>query len=698
MQQLTGRDDNRRSSTGTRPAKRGRKAQIQIVDGWRGSWGQIGADEFVLTDSPALAPLADAPDAGTFALFVSGDRVETVCDLGGDRKDALERVFEAAASEGGSKPFGTPHLAGARVATTVPPRGERVITFVLAWHFPRTGWDDLPLPDADRLRRRYITQFDDAEGVARHLAERLDAEVGITRLWRTTWYDSTLPYWLLDRTMANTSTLATTTCLWLTDAAKTLDRFYGWEGTYCCAGTCQHVWQYAQAVGRLFPGLERNVREVVDFGLAWHENGAIDYRAEAHTIVAHDGLAGTILRAWREYTMSADDAYLKRIWPRVRRSVEFLIAEDKNDDGLLEGAQYNTLDAAWFGPMAWISSLYLAALRAGEAMAKEMGDQAFATRCARIVERGQRSLVEKLFNGEWFIHLQDPAHPEANGTNDGCHIDQVFGQATAWQVGLPRVVPEKECVSALQSLYRYSFTPDIGPYRAAFDKTLPGGRWYAMPGEGGLLMCTWPPHKAKDGAAKGRGKGNDAWAAGYFVECMSGFEHQVAAHMIWEGMVDEGLAVERMIHDRYHAAKRNPWNEVECSDHYSRAMASYGVFVAICGFECVGPHGHVGFAPRLTPEQFRAPFVLPEGWGTFEQTIGHDSLRATLLLRYGQATLRTVALELPAGRTAKGAVASVTGQPVVATVAQAGRRVTITLARATTIPAEGRLEVIVPFA
>ena len=42
----------------------------------------------------------------------------------------------------------------------------------------------------------------------------------------------------------------------------------------------------------------------------------------------------------------------------------------------------------------------------------------------------------------------------------------------------------------------------------------------------------------------------------------------------------EGLAVERMLHDRYHAARRNPWNEVECGDHYARSMASYGVFLA----------------------------------------------------------------------------------------------------------------------
>ena len=80
-------------------------------------------------------------------------------------------------------------------------------------------------------------------------------------------------------------------------------------------------------------------------------------------------------------------------------------------------------------------------------------------------------------------------------------------------------------------------------------------------------------------------------------------------------MVQEGLAITAQIHDRYHASRRNPWNEVECGDHYARAMASYGVFLAACGFEYHGPKGHLGFAPRLTPEDFRAAFTTAGGLG-----------------------------------------------------------------------------------
>ena len=101
------------------------------------------------------------------------------------------------------------------------------------------------------------------------------------------------------------------------------------------------------------------------------------------------------------------------------------------------------------------------------------------------------------------------------------------------------------------------------------------------------------------------------------------------------------LAVERAIHDRYHPAKRNPWNEVECGDHYARAMASYGVFLAACGFEVHGPKGHLAFAPRVNPGDFRAAFVAPEGWGSYAQERKPDAQRHRLELKRGRLRLRT---------------------------------------------------------
>jgi non-lysosomal glucosylceramidase len=124
------------------------------------------------------------------------------------------------------------------------------------------------------------------------------------------------------------------------------------------------------------------------------------------------------------------------------------------------------------------------------------------------------------------------------------------------------------------------------------------------------------------------------WQYGYFNECMSGFEHQAASHMIAEGLVTEGLAVTRAIHERYHAQRRNPYNEIECSDHYARAMASYGSFIALCGFTYHGPHGELSLDPKLAGD-FRVPFTTAEGWGTLES----KEEVTTVQLRWGRLRL-----------------------------------------------------------
>jgi hypothetical protein len=328
----------------------------------------------------------------------------------------------------------------------------------------------------------------------------------------------------------------------------------------------------------------------------------------------------------------------------------------------------NTLDQPWYGKISWLSSLYVAALRAGEAMARLMGEEALSKRMRTIADAGGRNISDNLFNGEYFVQLPDPSHRKTVGSYDGCEIDQVFGQSWALAVGLGRVLDEAKVKTALASLWKYNFTPDVGPFRAAHER----GRWYAMAGEAGLLMCSWP-----------RGEGARV-AAGfdyYFNECMTGFEYQAAGHMIWEGMVEQGLAIARAIHDRYHPSKRNPWNEVECGDHYARAMAVYGVYLAACGYEYDGPAGILGFAPRLTPDNFRAAFTAAQGWGTFEQKREGAGQCATVVIKWGKLSVRKLKLESISGNAAgQSARVWLDGKPVDAVLSQDNRAIEIAFA------------------
>ncbi len=613
---------------------------------------------------------------GLTTLLCSAEKSETLAELPDFGTMSLSLLGEPADQAGpdASAPF-TGKLSGALGRKLqLAPGATATVTFMLAWHFPNLSLHDT----FKNCGRHYATKFDSASAVADYIANNFTRLAAQTKLWRDTWYDSTLPFWFLDRTFLNASILATSTCYRFTNG-----RFYGWEGVGDCAGTCGHVYYYGQAIARLFPDLERDVRERVDFGLAQQPDGAIHFRGEFNDIPAVDAQAGYVLRALREHQMSADAAFLKRNWPKIKLAAQWLIAKDANNDGLIESNQHNTLDTDWYGKVAWLSGLYLAALLAAAAMADETGDADFAAQCRNIFEIGRKNFVAQLFDGEYFINRVDPKHLDAINSGTGCEIDQVLGQSWAFQVGLPRVLPEKETVSALKSLWRYNFSPDVGPYREKYKP----GRWYALAGEAGLLMCSFP--RRDWDYAQAKGKGPD-WATGYFNECMNGFEHQVAGHMIREGMLLEGLAIERAVHDRYHASRRNPWNEVECGDHYARSMASYGVFLAACGFEYHGPKMHIGFAPKLSPENFKGAFTSAEGWGSFSQKLENGKLQAEIAVRWGKLKVKTIALEGAKGNTIH---VSRAAETLPATLAREGKRVLITLAQPVEIAAEQSLKI-----
>ena len=309
-------------------------------------------------------------------------------------------------------------------------------------------------------------------------------------------------------------------------------------------------------------------------------------------------------------------------------------------------------------------------------MATELGDAAFATTCRRIFEAGRDNSVRELFNGEYFVQRVDlKQHPDWQ-YGDGCLADQLFGQGWAHQVGLGYLYPPHTVASALRSIWKYSWAPDVGPQNKAHDPE----RWFAYPGEAGLFECTWP-----------RSRHLGPRSTEYRDEVWTGTEYQVAGHMAWEGLLTEALAVCRGVHERYHPSRHNPWNEIECGDHYARSMASWSVLIGLSGFEYHGPKGHIGFAPRLAPEHFRSAFTAAEGWGTLSQSRTGRTQTSEVAVRWGRLRLVSLSLELPARARLAGTTVTMAGRPIAASAAQDGRRVTLSLDRETVVNAGSSL-------
>ncbi len=616
--------------------------------------------------------IEEKPDFGTMCIAALDRKAIAHNDL---NPKSATTCFDQNESDKINKPIQEPLIGGVQTNLNVSPNAVQQANFVISWNFPNLKIS----PSIKDTGRFYQNNYANALEVVKYIQTNFDRLSSTSKLWKETWQESTLPQWFLERTFLNINTLATTNCHRFNSG-----RFWAWEGVGACAGTCTHVWQYAQAMGRIFPALERDCRERSELGIAMQDNGGIIFRAEMESRPAIDGQAGTVLRCYREHQMSADDTFLKRNWTKIRKATQFIIDQDKNGDGMEDTPMENTLDAVWDGEIAWIVGLCISGVKAAEEMAIEAGDSEFAKICADYVKKGSKNMDKYLFNGEYYIHRPDKVKGrEKLGSYNTCHIDQVLGQAWAYQVGLGRIQDKNKTLSALQSLWKYNFTPDVGPY-IAVNK---GGRPYALPGEGGMIMNTNPKNEPKPYGE------SVTWQMGYFHECMSGFEYQVAAHMIAEGMTDEGMVMIRAIHDRYHAAKRNPFNEVECSDHYARAMASYGAFITACGFEYHGPKGYMRFAPKWDAENFKAPFTAAEGWGTYSQLQTKGKMVCGLDVKYGQVELKNFSVDAHKGVSYKSATVTISGKPVVAKVSQNGQKVMVSFAERITVNTRQKLEI-----
>ncbi|MEZ5966255.1 MAG: GH116 family glycosyl hydrolase [Planctomycetota bacterium] len=623
-------------------ALRGKRAHLEIVDDATGAWGHVNVDQIVFAGAPPeVEPLGRHPQWGDVALSAHGDAASACAHLGD--ADAVLAALHASARLAGPAlagfPLGSPGLGAVAQTVALAAGARATLTFTLTWCFPHrhqdaaggVGSGAMVGADGQRVGNMYANWFRSALDVARHFAAHGERLVQGTFAFRDALYDTTLPYWFVQRVSAPLANLATETCQWWQDG-----RFWAFEGVGCCHGTCGHVWNYAQGLARLFPELERTVRERQDLAPEAgfdEKTGAVRFRGHpSWRLWAGDAQAGTVLKCYREHLVSADDAFLHRVWPHLKRVLDFLIEQDPDADGLIEGRQHNTYDIDFFGANTMVGSLYLAALRAGAAMSEILGDTRYAARLRAIAARGADASMQRLWNGEWFVQDVDLAQHGKDQYEDGCLSDQLFGQSWAHQLDLGFLYPESAVRSAMRAIWRHNWAPDVGPPNAAHKPE----RAFARPGEAGLLLCTWP--KGDHPGDKGVRYRDEVW---------TGIEYQVAAEMLYEGMVQEGLAVVRAVHDRYDGSKHNPWNEIECGDHYARALASWGCLLGVSGFAYDGPAGRIGFAPRLGAGDFRAFFSAAEGFGTFSQRLETGALAARIGVRHGSLRLTQVDLSPP---------------------------------------------------
>ncbi|HON73476.1 MAG TPA: GH116 family glycosyl hydrolase, partial [bacterium] len=320
------------------------------------------------------------------------------------------------------------------------------------------------------MKTYYSTRFDNSWDVAGYTVNNLSRLESETKKFRNALFSGTLPGYVLDAVSSQISTIRTNTCFRTEDGY-----FFGFEGCSdnegCCPMNCTHVWNYEQTLAYLFPDLEMGMREV-EFLYNTDETGKMSFRTMLPLgscrwgfKPAADGQMGSIMRAYREWKLSGDDEFLKRLWGNIKKALEFAWTTwDIDKDGVMEGEQHNTYDIEFYGPNSMTGLLYLGALKTCAEIAEKLGEGENAREYLKIFENGRKLLAEELFNGEYLIQKYDRGKDYKYQYGDGCLSDQLLGQWLADTIGLGDLIPGEYIEKTLESIFKYNWRDDLSEH------------------------------------------------------------------------------------------------------------------------------------------------------------------------------------------------------------------------------------------
>ncbi len=533
-----------------------------------------------------------------------------------------------------------PSIGSVVSSRTAAPGEEIFFEFVLSWYYPYRNkyWEGYEEYNSDCCndsccctgeeyeRNYYATLFRDAWDAGGYLIQNLERLEKATKdFHRALHRETTLPPYIIDAVSANMTVMRSPTCFRIEDGTLA-----GWEGCHdnagCCPGTCTHVWNYAQTMAFLFPTLEQSVRKV-EFLLETNEEGSMAFRSDQvfgrprwEFVPAADGQMGTIMRLYREWKLSGDDDFLKELWDKAKQAMDFAFTYwDSDGDFVLDSEQHNTYDIEFYGPNSLVNSMFFGALKAMAEMAEYLGEGHVAEKYRRALKEGSRKMDEMLWDPSagYYVQVIEDVNKYKYQYGKGCLSDQLLGQFLAHICGLGYILPEEHVRQAVKSIFEHNFQHGMSEIQSV-------QRTYALNDEHGLLLCSWPHG------------GRPKLPFIYSDEVWTGIEYQVAATLIYEGFVDEGLTIVKAVRDRHDGYRRNPWNEVECGHHYARSMASYGLLTALSGFKYDMCKGELTFDPRINKDNFSAFFCTGKAWGIYRQVRNEDGqLERKLEILYG---------------------------------------------------------------
>jgi uncharacterized protein (DUF608 family) len=455
--------------------------------------------------------------------------------------------------------------------------------FVYAWYFPNRHNEPMT-----RIEGNYYANFfrSSAE-VAAYGALNGPALRRESRAFQDGLYATTADRFVIDQINSHLNTFVTSG--WLDRAGH----FGILEGMFpdasCCGVATVDVSVYGSIpVIALFPELQKST-------MRSHRDGQLPNGLVLHSLYKNfdtasmgrsevtdrlDLPAQYAVLVMRDYFWSDDPAFLKDMWPSVKKAISYVLAErDKNGDGQpdMEGIMSSYDNFPMYGLASYIQSQWLAALAAASEGAAVLGDRAAETQYRALAAKGKALFNEALWNGRYFRLYRCDEGPHA-GADEGCLTDQLAGQWLCDLLGLDGVSDRGRIRTALGTILEMSYRPDFG-----------------------LRNCSWP------GDLHWHDVPRDIWVD-QANTCWSGVELAFASFLLYQGLVPEAMNVIRSVDERYRGAGLY-FNHQECGGHYYRPMSAWAILNGMLGLSRKGET--LSFAPVLPQREFTVFFALP---------------------------------------------------------------------------------------
>lgn len=179
-----------------------------------------------------------------------------------------------------------------------------------------------------------------------------------------------------------------------------------------------------------------------------------------------------VLQVYRDFVVTGDKKFAEAVWPSVYMAIAFMDQFDKDGDGMIENEGFpdQTYDV-WSvsGVSAYCGGLWVAALQAASALAREVGDKGSEDYFWFKFQKA-KEVYQMLWNGSYFNYDNS-----VSAVSSSIQADQLAGQWYARACGLLPIVDEEKAKTTLETVFNFNVMKVKDGKRGAVNGMRPNG-------------------------------------------------------------------------------------------------------------------------------------------------------------------------------------------------------------------------------